>query len=129
MINHARTPNHVRTSRLSSSLYCFGYEDARRSLVKYDGKGGSGADDIYNDIDVIHVGFASDDFGWREKDVELQLTSLISSVVIEHAGRLYTIEGMKPQRGYYFITSDRTISWCGSGVCSRDIISKQQPRR
>ena len=30
---------------------------------------------------------------------------------IEHAGRLYAIEGMKPQRGYYFIASDGEV--CG----------------
>jgi Domain of unknown function (DUF5348) len=30
---------------------------------------------------------------------------------IEHAGRLYAIEGMKPQRGYCFIASDGEV--CG----------------
>jgi len=52
--------------------------------------------------------------------VEIFLGGVWISGSIEHGGRPYTVEGMKPQRGYYFIADGGEVG----GLCGDESASQ-----
>jgi hypothetical protein len=56
----------------------FRYKHTLSSLLKHHSKGSSGADDIYNDVDMIRCWFSWDDGRGGEEDVQAQVIYPVS---------------------------------------------------